>query len=450
MKYIKKSLCILLCLGVISVNAQRRIILSHGFGGDSSTWKVYQPELGRMLTSVRPEGVDIVNYNSRRGVYSARQEVAGKVANNNLNIAVVHSMGGLVWRELDRFQPGNKAGGIITLGTPNRGGTMMNALRNGTIQAELQGGCEKFGSAIASALLSTGGGLIGTPLFFFKGQLCSSVIDDLNNKLPTVTAPRSVQDMSEGSPLINNLTNSNTPTFKIGVFGVENSPVHIRLFSSFKIGPSSRPLAQTIEACNTDQELVDEFNTVIDIVAAGESIFLALTATYTRNLIWNWSLLIPAILSSWAASEWGDLKSWLVQSESRWHAMIGAGGFFTEMVNTRVFTCNDALDAIYDSWESRRISVAQMRLMKANLYADPNCFRIMPSEISFPINLESDGLFNAGAARIPTDPNSADHVVNLRVDGANHQELLNHFNMTARFREIFSGSTPANRFFITR
>jgi hypothetical protein len=69
--------------------------------------------------------------------------------------------------------------------------------------------------------------------------------------------------------------------------------------------------------------------------------------------------------------------------------------------------------------------------------------------ILFPINNQSDGLFNAGAARIPEDPNRVDHVVNLEVKKANHQELLNHRNMTQMLKDIFHGNTPANPFFIT-
>jgi hypothetical protein len=63
------------------------------------------------------------------------------------------------------------------------------------------------------------------------------------------------------------------------------------------------------------------------------------------------------------------------------------------------------------------------------------------STVSFPINNESDGLFNAGTQRIPTDPFDQSHVVNLRVDGVNHREFYNHRNMTQLFNDIFSGRT---------
>jgi pimeloyl-ACP methyl ester carboxylesterase len=458
MKAIKTILVVLSCCAtIVTSEAQRNIILSHGFGGDDATWNAYQPELRRTLTT--PLNIARASYNSNPGVASGANQIRNQVANNSQNIAVAHSMGGLVWRELDRQSPGQKAGGIITLGTPNRGGAMLNALRAGTVQAELQDGCNKIGGAIGSSLIAlnvsgVGGGLAmgaGSALVIFKNRLCSEVISTLNTGLPTNTvAQQAAADMSEGSAMINGLTNSNTPTFKIGVFGVENSPVHVRLFSSFRNSPSAQPIATTLAASNTDEELVDIFNTVNDVVATAENVFIVAAIAFSAAAWWNWAALFPAVVCAWAAWEWSDLRRWLAQSESKWHAIIGAGGFFTETVNTRVFTCNAALDDIFDLWESRQITGAQMRLMRANLFASPNCFTVMPVQINFPINNQSDGLFNAGTAQIPRDPNSVDHVDNQPVEGANHQELLNHFNMTAKFRAIFAGNTAANRFFITQ
>jgi pimeloyl-ACP methyl ester carboxylesterase len=455
MKYIKVILVLLFSLSVIGTNdAQRNIILSHGFNGSDASWNVYQPFLRGLLTT--PREVWRVSFTSTDGVLTGVNEVRNQVADNSQNIAVVHSMGGLVWRTLDVEQPSQKAGGIITLGTPNRGSTALRALQNGTADALLNEGCNKIGLSLSSATLAAWaagyGGIYtfaaGTTLTLFQRAICTDIIDRNSTLFPTVTAPNSIRDMSEGSGVITQLNNSNTPTFKIGLFGVEASPVHMRLFSSNRENqaPSQKPLGVD----NTDEDLVTKFHMVSDLVGTIEAIFIVATIHYSYNAIWNWPLLIPAMICAWAAYEWGDLYRWLAQSESKWHAIIGAGGFFTETVNTRVFTCQSAMQDIYDAWESRRISVGQMRLIRERLLADPNCFTMMQIPIQFPINNQSDGLFNAGTARIPTDPNDERHVINLPVDGANHQELLNHRNMTIRFREIFSGQTRANSFFITQ
>jgi hypothetical protein len=458
MKHIKAILFLIGCFAAFNTGyAQRNIILSHGFGGDDASWNVYQPQLRAMLTS--PQNVSRASYTSALGVGVGSTQVGNQVPNNNQNIAVAHSMGGIVWRNLDRLQPTQKAGGIITLGSPNRGGAILNSIQNGTIEAELRSGCTEAADVVGSTALAFGvSGLfgavastalaIGGPVFVaFKDNLCGGFFNRLRTGLPSATS-QPLQDMMVGSTLINTLNNANTATKKVGVFGVEESPVHIRVLGSFFAQPSSKPLNVGV-ADATDIEAVNAFNTVNDVMAAGEAVFIVATVAYMINAIWNWSLLFPAMACAWAAYEWGDFRRWLAQSESRWHATIGAGGFFTETVNSRVFTCQSAMQDIYDLWESRRISAAQMRLMRANLQANPNCWATMPVEINFPINNESDGLFNAGTARIPTDPNDARHVVNERVEGANHQELLNHFRMTRKFSDIFAGRTNADRFFIT-
>jgi hypothetical protein len=347
---------------------------------------------------------------------------------------------------------------------------MVNAMRSGFVQAEFQDGCNKTANAISSGLTAisatglvgaavgtvfgnTAGsvanrlvGQTGSVLDIFGSFLCVGFISYVNTLLPPETAPRSAIDMSVGSTIVNNLNSSNTPTPKIGLFGVEESPVHIRLMGSYRKTPSLQPLGGD----NTDADMVDAFNLMRDVVLVGEITFIVATIIYSWNAIWNWSALYPAIACAWAAYDWAMLGRWLAQSESKWHALIGAGGSYTETVNFRLFTCMSTLDDAYDLYDRRRMTAAQLRLIETRLYADPNCFTMMQVPIQFPINYQSDGLFNAGTARIPTDPNDERHVINLPVDGANHQELLNHRNMTIRFREIFSGQTRANSFFITQ
>ena len=101
------------------------------------------------------------------------------------------------------------------------------------------------------------------------------------------------------------------------------------------------------------------------------------------------------------------------------------------------------------SYENRRISQAQARLIEQRLLADPNCFETISTVVSLPINYESDGMFNAGTQRIPLDPDDNTHVVNREVRGVNHREFFNHPSMTQEFRTIFAGNSGANPFFIT-
>jgi hypothetical protein len=455
MKYIKFLLVTMALFTTIDIGlCQRNLILTHGFGDDNTQWNVYQPFLRSTLRT--PNNIFRIGYNSNLGVQSGVTSVNGQIAFGGQNIAIGQSMGGIVLRELDRQLPNQNYGGIITLGSPNRGGLLLNGLTNGRVQAELNNGCNHIvgalGSGFAAASILTlnpTGFLIGTPVSIFRGKICDEVINSLNSQLPTANAPITVADLSVNSGVLTTLNGSNTPTFKIGVFGIENSPVHMRVLSSLKNDPSQIGQSTSAATDNSDQEFVDLFNTVNDLVASTEAVFSVAAITLSISAIWCWPLLFPAALCAWAAYDWGALRRWLNQSESRWHALIGAGGFFQETVNVRQFTCNSALDDAYDLYDTRRITLAQLRLIEQRLNANPNCFAFVPQTISFPINNESDGLFNSGTQRIPLDPNNSFHVVNLPVLGVNHREFFNHSNMTTVFTQIFSGLTPADIFFIT-
>jgi hypothetical protein len=457
MKYIKFLLVTLALFATIGTGfCQRNLILTHGFGDNNNAWNVYQPFLRANLTT--PANIFRVGYNSNFGVQSGVNAVNGQIAFNAQNIAIGQSMGGVVLRELDRQLPSQNYGGLITLGSPNRGGALLNALNAGTVQAELNDGCNHVAGAVGSGLVvasvvpSVVSSLffgVGSTVAIFRGKICDEIIGSLNNKLPATIAPQTATDLSENSGIITALNSSNTPTFKIGVFGVENSPVHMRVLSSLKNDPSQNALSTSSATDNSDQEFVDLFNTVNDVVATGETIFIVASISLSIGAIWFWPLLYPAAICAWAAYEWGALRRWMDQSESKWHAVIGAGGFFEDLVNVRQFACNDALQEAIDLYEGRQITLAQLRLIQRRLTADPNCFAIVPTPISFPINNQSDGLFNAGTQRIPTDPNSNTHVVNLPVLSVNHREFFNHSNMTTVFTQIFAGTSSADRFFIT-
>jgi hypothetical protein len=465
MKYIKFLLVMMAVFATIGTGfCQRNLILTHGFGDNNTSWNVYRPFLANIANTASNNAiVRRAGYDSNLGVASGATEVDGNInlTGGTQNIAIGQSMGGIVLREIDRDRvtfPTQNFGGIITLGSPNRGGVLLNALRAGTVQAQLHDGCSHVGGAISTAVLASAtispgflagfGVALGGAIYGIKNTFCNDANDLINQRLPANDAPLTARDLSEGSNVITGLTTSNTPTFKVGVFGIEESPVHMRVLSSLKNDPFNQPLANSLSEANTDQEFVDLFNLARDIVTVGEAVFIMAAITLSICAIWNWPLLYPAVICAWAAYEWSALRRWLNQSESKWHAVIGAGGFFQETVNFRTFTCNSQLDDAYDLYDTRRITLGQLRLIEQRLNADPNCFANLPQTVWFPINNQSDGLFNAGTQRIPTDPNNPSHVVNLPVEGVNHREFFNHPAMSQAFTAIFAGQRGVNQFFL--
>ena len=386
---------------------------------------------------------------------------------NSNNIAIDIGMGGIVLRESDRLNPQRRFGGLITLGSPNRGGAVINAMQNGEVQSLFQEGCTEMSQASGVILLAIAVDMpytnnllfftlqsvfavAGATLVTFQNLICHGLYDDiLRYSLPTAAAPQTATDLAEGSNIINMLNDpnlNNTPTFKIGVYGVENSPVHMRVASSLK----NRPFVHPLDQANTDEELVRTFHNVNDVLNILGIAFAAIAIVQAVNSLWNWPLLFSAAINAWASYECSDAARWIAQSESKWHQLIGAGGFYTE---TRVFrsltsVCQLQLDDAIGLYEQQLLSRAQLALIQQQLMFDPNCFENAVYPIYIPINNESDGLFHAGTEQIPNDPLSTDHVVNLRVEEVNHQEFFNHRNMTQLFRDIFEGRTTANRFFM--
>jgi pimeloyl-ACP methyl ester carboxylesterase len=444
----------------------RDFVLMHGLGDGNNAWRIYTPFL-QSLPSGRVRRVYPTGYDVTQGVQVGVNWVNAQFSrnSNSQGIAIGQSMGGIVARESDRQHPNVNYGGIITLGSPNRGGAILNGLQTGTVQAELYSGCKEMADAAGASTIAVGlnipsssnlvVGIIlglfqqafistGASVVAFQNLLCTELIDNINLNIPTRTVPRTATDLSEGSGILATLNSTNTPSFKIGVFGVENSPVHMRVLSSLR-----NPSFLMQPDVTNDEELVQTFHKVRDILNSLGSGFATIAVVQAINAIWNWPLLISAAVNAWASYECFDAVFWLNRSESKWHQLIGAGGFYTEQRGFRwlTSTCQQQINDAFDLYEQRQMSQQQWSLIHQMIYSDPTCFETVVSTVSFPINNESDGLFNAGTQRIPTDPFDPSHVINLQVDGVNHREFYNHSSMTQRFQQIFRGETEANRFF---
>jgi pimeloyl-ACP methyl ester carboxylesterase len=445
----------------------RDLILLHGFGDDNRAWNVYTPFLRGTLSNtntgrfVYPRG-----YEDSQGIGFAVDDIRNDIIlPSNRSIAIGQSMGGIVARDLDRQNPNQNYGGLITLGSPNRGGVMLNALQAGTVQAELNEGCHELTQATGASLVAAavniplGTGVllttlrvvfnsVGSTIVAFQNVICNEVMTRVNARIPTNGARQTVTDLSEGSELLRILNDANTPSFKIGVYGVEESPVHMRVLGSFM----NPPHEQGLGVDNTDENLVATFHAtkvVLDIIA---DVFGSIAIFQAINAIWNWPMLIPAAINAWASYECYDAVAWLNRSESRWHQVIGAGGFYTERRVMRWLTppCQQELDAAFDLYEQQQLSWQQMALVRQTIMSNPSCFENVPYEVSLPINNQSDGFFNAGTQRIINDPLDQSHVVNIPAEKVNHREFYNHPKMTQIFQDIFRGDTPANDFFRIR
>jgi PGAP1-like protein len=466
MKYIKFSITLFLFL--ICYNCtfgqSKDLTLIHGLNESSSDWKVYNLNFFRSNFS-KVDKVFTPDYYSQGPttassiIYNIFGTGQGSLKTADKNIVIGHSMGGVVAlkADIDHINNNPKFGGIITMGSPNRGALVANAMLNGTLQNELQSGCVKITGAVSSSFIALSLSPNIVPLFLrsillsgglglniYSNNLCnmqiSQVFSGYDSSINT--------QLSEGSPLISSINNQMTATPKIAVYGVEESPVHIRLLGSAISKPTDKPL----DVSNTDEQMVAAFHATIDIFDLGEAYFAGNSVIDIIFGFIDWELWVAAAANGYAAYEFADASSWISNSESRWLQIIGAGGFYPENHIIRRLSAYWAqeyervLDVV-DVFKPNRQLVLNALAEARWILSVPGHYENVSITYQIPINYESDGFINAGSQRLLNDALDPSHIVNEKVNGVNHLEFYNRRNMTIEFKSILKGQTNANQFF---
>ena len=455
-----------------TISGQRKVLLLHGLNGFKGQWDVYQPYLTNLL-NVPPTPIPVCStgYSSQNGVNASVTELLNPYMSSGFilskgttsSIAIGQSMGGVVLRQIDSINPGVYFGGLITLGSPNRGGQILNNIPQ--VKSFLISGCNKAGVAVSTTLAAglsfspfTSFTILGTTLTL-SSLFCNLPISIDNKSIgapllidqynPFGSSSASANDLKLGSSIINNLNALNTTTPKIGIYGVEQSPVHWRQIGSIFEGdqPWTLPLNVTGgERLKNTMQTVRDVSQVTEVLLWTSGVVnTTLAVVYGFSLNWLGAAMhgYIAVMSYIAAGNVLSFKNWLDNSESTYNQIIGAGGFFTEKEFRLEFTqgCEDQINNLYSMLDDRTREsmrnygnvLSQIRALRQS----PTCYENVLRDVSYPINNESDGLFNAGTQRIPEDPDDRLKVINLPVSGVNHAEFFNHPNMTKRFRNIF-------------
>ncbi len=448
MKNIVKLLFILfsLTLTVQSI-AQRNIVMFHGLGGDDGSWRHYSKffldekqkgingqlsTLGNAFSIPTHETSVSVNFAATDARVKANT-TSGSFDPNNIGIG--SSMGGFTMREVDRQtqQQGQPPmfGGFITVGTSNQDVRLPIAYSQGEIGNFFTDLCQQvvtqpigslasltsFGGSWASMLISA------VSIRGVGNGLCEfGWVVTNNTELAKSFATPTANELVAGSSFQQLLqTNEGSPTKRVTMYGVEESPVHWRLLSNALLNKVP-DLSFEEEG---DQELVNIMNIAHDIEFYA-SIALGATAIgLTVAGFWNPWLWYYAAGYAYASYELYGGAKWLEQSEGIWNVITGAARTESYIVTTTM-GCGDVTDPV------ERMSCMQECLFTGN----PNCD--ITQEVSYTftsfVNEASDGLVVASK----TGLNGAAAVELQRV---NHFETRNHQSTTNGFRRIlFDGS----------
>lgn len=217
----------------VGINSDRNVIFLHGLGGNSTDWRdfVNRYAIGggepRRMTS---------NNQFYPTTGSLNTIFAGAPTSNRgaSSLAIGHSLGGVVARNLDRTNPGTFAGGLITVGSPLDGATIANSVLDGRAASGISNGTSTMLRGPYATLA-----FLWSPLFtigadaitatFLPSVMNFIIIDQNVANLPTMN---DLQVGGNGIELEKAAAPTATP--KISIWGNEESPTHWNILGTMQ------------------------------------------------------------------------------------------------------------------------------------------------------------------------------------------------------------------------
>lgn len=459
---------IVLCFTAMQLMAQsdikKRVYWVHGLGGSPAKWNVYEPYFSKQrptIDATRP------GYDSGKGLVNGGDVVAPQMpyfgtigANDEADIAkdaiaIGHSMGGLVTRDVARDWRNGKNKprfqGFVCIGSSHSGAPIGNSVQNGNVAKMIHKGIGKLlaGPALAAvsglgalagavgaigaggaAVLASattgavGGGIVGgagTAFVLWGKGLTPSAIQGL---LDVQTQASGSLNLRVGGPEVVQLNAAAPPPMpKVAIKGIEEEPIVWRIANQVTDDPANSPVNTY-----TDQPFVDNIH-------QSQNIYVAVGVLYTvLGTVALVTLNFPsAALCYVTAAAFFIGADWFDQANDEWHAIIGAGNF----TQTVCYQTGNMVSICLDPDPQVQAGCEQMCPPDKD-----GC--LVPEEICYQqlIFMESDGV-------VPLNSQDAlpDKLPWTRTAmGAGHQEERNHPQMTKFLEEVFDGDP--NKVFI--
>jgi len=270
----------------------RNVYWVHGFNGDATAWQHY----ATIFTNERKINSIRLSYNTTSGLSTAASQLSASVNSTaSTNMAIGHSMGGVMIREVDRTASPKKFGGYVTFASPNYGAPISNSILSGAVN-----------SAATTAINNINAGpiaeLFGLPWLIITNWTTSIFVDKLFNSITYLNSSTN-NDLKEGSTAMNNLNNYNSTAQRISVIAQENSPVHWR-FAATSAGMTETSMINVVNQVRgvyNDKYWFHENLRVACLVALN---------------------LPGAALHDNLAKQWKKGRDWIDDSETIWCSLI--------------------------------------------------------------------------------------------------------------------------------
>ncbi len=343
---------------LISFAEDRNVIWVHGFIGDATAWTIYDNQYAgssqsgtRQMNGVRVDYSDIGSNGLPdffNGFATASANIEGDIpallgttqATNSQNIAVCHSMGGLVTRHLQRErQLTNQPqffGGFITVGSSNQGASLANSVANGDAANFINHGINEMSAPLLPSALG----------IFIQAVDVTKITNLLDNNLLKLlhngNLNATVTDLSAGSNALNilNTHNSTLTMPRIAIETYETSPVHWRAISA-ATSSSSNGIANI-----DDTKYVNIMQTARGVYNVFRIINSVKAVTYGVAGFFNPIAFALSANSAFKAIQWHRGVVWMDNSESMWNALLDC----QEIVTTTTTTTTSLLNQMCGSY----------------------------------------------------------------------------------------------------
>jgi pimeloyl-ACP methyl ester carboxylesterase len=442
MKFIKSKIILYLCLVLsISISAQTAppTYWVHGLGGDVTKWNAYAPFFEAAHPSSMVAGLNSLRptYASENGLILGADEAVGIM--NPLKpegIAIGHSMGGLVAREIARMpsRPGSPApsgrfAGLVTIASPHSGAFIGNSLDNGSVNKLVDWGATRL-TAGPLASLGMAGGPIGWPIVTALGGGIAALTADhalgkLKDNVATLAGAPKIKVGHADMVQLNNATPPNMP--KVALQAVEQEPILWRVVSHVTNDPANT----AVNAYNDDA-----WPNNVDLL---ESFYYTNTAVFAvmgAITVWFAPPLGAMFFATSAAWLWG--ATWFNHANDEWHWVIGASGtsYVTYSTGRKISICDDIVNP-------RQRAKCEEECLSQNNYED--CFideapivyaqtRHDPSDGVVPLPAQEALPGKLGWTKTAGLPPFGDNLT-----GCGHQEARNHAGITTALTDVFNG-----------
>jgi pimeloyl-ACP methyl ester carboxylesterase len=439
------------------MGAERKVVWVHGLEGSLGSWGHYAPKFQseRKMTSF---SVQYANKNA--GLYAesvdeAVEKIKPQLNSNNIiqsastnTIFVAHSLGGLVTRALDKQMSATGQnpyyGGFVTFSTPHKGAIIAQSLAEGKVHAFLDDGTHRLlkgplltaSSILTSIFLPVSTSIFGTiTLDHFAEKAKQAILSQFNfARGPAV-------DLPPNSGFMNRLNGYTPNKPMVLVAAKEDDATLWREVSSLVYQPADLPLHQT-----ADQEVPKYVNIAINVYGGIEDYYHVI------------KFFNPFLFADREAKQlaYHSGKMWLVGAPGVWNDLIGSNRTESvtvpfsgptlqaeqEWIGWKTSNCIGGRPSSYGygpcysftEYANVVLSPAQ-RAAAYGTYMRTYTTRIM--------NEENDGIV------LKSSSQGLNGAFLTEIAHVNHQECMNHSEVTQKLNEVFNASGGVDPFFRT-